>query len=217
MVKSIIILGTGGNCIDILDTINEINLIEKKYRVIGFLDDDKTKWGTNIYDIKVLGGLDSAIKYGHAFFINGIGSPNNFWEKEKIINKTGLGIDRFETIIHPKASVSKFSIIGKGTVILQQVTIASNVKIGNHVIVLANSVINHDDKIEDFVSIASGVCITGGVSLEKSCYIDSGSTIIGNIKIGKNSLVGMGSVVLKDVIAKSIVVGNPAKFLRSIN
>jgi len=216
MIKKIIIFGTGGNCIDILDTINEINLIENRYKVVGFLDDDKSKWGTKLYGIEVLGGLESAIRYIDTFFVNGIGSPNNFWKKESIINKTGINIDRFETIIHPTASISKLSIIGKGAVILQNVTIASNVKIGNHVIILPNSVINHDDRVDDFVSIASGVCVAGGVYLQKSCYIGSGSTIIGNIKIGENSLIGMGSVVLKDVKNSSIVVGNPARFLRNI-
>ena len=45
--KQIIILGTGGNCIDILDTINDINarLSSKKYECIGFLDDNEKKWG----------------------------------------------------------------------------------------------------------------------------------------------------------------------------
>ena len=215
-IKKIIILGTVGNCIDILDAINEINSLHKKYEIIGFLDDDHKKWNIKIYGIEILGGLDSALTYKDTFFVNGIGSPNNFWLKKDIIDKTGLSIDKFETIIHPSATVSKFATIGKGTVILQNVTIASNLTIGNHVIILPNSVINHDDIISDYVSIASGVCIAGGVKIEVGCYIGSGSTIIGNIKIGQNSLVGMGSVVLKDVKINSVVVGNPAKYLREI-
>jgi len=215
-IKKVIILGTGGNCIDILDTINEINLIKKQYKVIGFLDDDKTKWQTKIYGIEVLGGLDIANTFSDTVFVNGIGSPNNFWKKKEIIDKTNLTIDRFETIIHPSASVSKMSNIGNGTVILQNVTISSNTSIGNHVMILPNSVINHDDKIGDYVSIASGVCIAGGVKIENSCYIGSGSTIIGNIHIKEKVLVGMGSVVLKDIKENSVVVGNPARFLRKI-
>lgn len=106
--KNIIILGTCGNCIYILDTINEINFIEPTYNVISFLDDEN-KHGSKLYDIEVIGSLNSALKYKDSYFVNGTGSPNNFWKKEKIISKTNLPIDRFETIIHPIASVSKFS------------------------------------------------------------------------------------------------------------
>jgi len=60
--KKIVILGIGGNCIDILDTINEINRAgnKQKYKCVGFLDDNKNKWNKTIYGIKVLGPLDYA-------------------------------------------------------------------------------------------------------------------------------------------------------------
>jgi len=214
--KKIIILGTGGNCIDILDAINEINRIEKRYHIVGFLDDDSTKWGTKVYGIEVLGGLDSASEFGDAFFVNGIGSPNNFWLKEKIINKTNLPIERFESIYHPSASVSQFATVGRGVVVLKNVSISSNLTIGNHVIILSNSVINHDDRIDDFVSIASSVSIAGNVHVENHCYLGGGSSIMGNITIKQKSFVGMGSVVIRDVETNTVVAGNPAKVIRNL-
>ena len=62
MIK-VIILGTGGNAIDILDTINEINTTSRKmmYQCIDFLDDDKSKLGRAFLGINVLGPLDSAV------------------------------------------------------------------------------------------------------------------------------------------------------------
>jgi len=87
MVKKIIILGTGGNCIDILETINKINKIKKKYKILGFLDDDTDKVGLNFNGIKVLGALSTAKNYKNCYFVNGIGSPNNFWKKKDILKK----------------------------------------------------------------------------------------------------------------------------------
>ena len=152
MTKKIIILGTGGNCIDILDTINDINAISRKpkYQCIGFLDDNENNWGREFYGVKVLGALGSASSYGECSFVNGIGSPFNFWRKKEIISKTQISYDRFETIIHPSASVSSMAYLSDGTVVLQHVTITSNVRIGNHVIILPNSVISHDDVIGDY-------------------------------------------------------------------
>ena len=59
MDKKIIILGTGGNCIDILDTINDINKAESKALLdcVGFLDDDPDRWGMEFCGVSVLGPL----------------------------------------------------------------------------------------------------------------------------------------------------------------
>lgn len=214
--KKIIILGTGGNCIDILDAINEINLLAQTpvYDCIGFLDDTPDNQNKEFYGVKVIGQLTDAAKFTDTFFVNGIGSPLNFWKKGVIINKTGIPFERFETIIHPSAVVSKMSTIGFGTVVLQNVVIASNVKIGNHVIILPNSILSHDDIVGDYTCITGGVCISGGVVIGSSCYIGTNSTIIGNITIGDNSMIGMGSVLLNNVEANSVMIGNPAKLLR---
>lgn len=40
--------------------------------------------------------------------------------------------------------------------------------------------------------------------------------IIGDVKIGDNVIIGGGSVVVKDIPSNTIVVGNPARVLRSI-
>ena len=216
MTQKLIILGTGGNCIDILDTVHDINAIEAHpiFECIGFLDDDPQKWNMKIEGVPVLGPLDSAADYPDCCFVNGIGSPFNFWKKKTIISKTRMPLSRFKTVVHPTATVSKMAQLGDGVVVLQNVTITSNVKIGNHVIILPNSVISHDDVINDYTSIAGGVCISGGVVIGESSYIGTNSAILGNVTIGRDCLVGMGSVVLADVSENSVVVGNPAKFLR---
>jgi sugar O-acyltransferase (sialic acid O-acetyltransferase NeuD family) len=214
--REIIILGTNGNCIDILDTICDINdsVGKTAYTCKGFLDDDEKKWGTALHGVTVLGPLQSAPTYDDRFFVNGIGSPTNFWRKQEIIGKTGLPIERFATIIHPTASVSRLSKIGRGVVIFQHVTITSNVRIGDHVIVLPNTVISHDDVIGDYTCIAGGVCISGGVEIGTSCYLGTNASVIANIKIGDHCLIGMGAVVVRDVSENVVVGGNPARVLR---
>ncbi|MEN8264155.1 MAG: acyltransferase [Nitrospirota bacterium] len=53
--------------------------------------------------------------------------------------------------------------------------------------------------------------------VKQGAAIGSGSTILCNVTIGENSIVGAGSVVTKDVRPNTIVAGNPAGFVRSIN
>lgn len=48
-------------------------------------------------------------------------------------------------------------------------------------------------------------------------YIGANSSVIGNIHIGNNVIIGAGSVVTKDVPDNVVYVGNPARFLKTID
>jgi sugar O-acyltransferase (sialic acid O-acetyltransferase NeuD family) len=214
-IRKVIIFGTGGNCVDILDTLDEINRIRPTFECIGFLDDDTARQGTVVAGRKVLGPLANARAFPDVYFINGIGSTRNFHKKEHIIRSAGIPLERFVSIIHPTASVSRLARIGLGTIIFQNVTVTSHATVGNHVIILPNSVISHDDVIGDYTCIAGGVCISGKVVIEPSCYLGSNCSVIENVRIGRNSLIGMGAVVTRDVGNNSVMVGNPARFIRT--
>ncbi len=51
---------------------------------------------------------------------------------------------------------------------------------------------------------------------KKGTSIGSGATILSNTTVGENAIAGAGSVVPKDVSPTAVVVGDPAKVLRSI-
>lgn len=218
MTKQIILLGTGGNSIDILDTLHDINDARREhvYECAGFLDDDAAKWGQEILGARVLGGLDTAAQYDDCFFVNGIAGVNSFWRKKEIIARAQIPRERFETIIHPTASISRTATLGRGVVIFQNVTVASRVLIGDHVMVLPNTISSHDDVIGAYTSIAGGAAISGNVRVGESCYIGAHVSIKEGVTIGAGSLLGMGSVVLRDVPENTVVVGNPARVLRQV-
>lgn len=51
----------------------------------------------------------------------------------------------------------------------------------------------------------------------KRCFIGARSIIMPGVSVGDNCIVGTGSVVTKDVPAGSIVAGNPARIIRTID
>jgi len=53
--------------------------------------------------------------------------------------------------------------------------------------------------------------------VHKGASIGSNATILCGITIGENALVGAGSVVTKDVPANCVVVGNPAKIIKTFD
>lgn len=215
-IKKIIVIGAGGTARDIIDTINEINDESDNlhYNILGFLDDDKKIVGKKKMGVKILGPIKYKNEYKDCFFINGIGKVDNIFKREEVISKLNLNIDRFETIIHPSSSISRTAKIGKGVLILRNVSVMSRAKIGNHVTIHPNAVVSHDVKLGDYCFVANGACIGGANKIGASCYFGSNSGLREYLSVGEYSIIGMGSVVLKNIPKESVYVGNPAKFLK---
>jgi sugar O-acyltransferase (sialic acid O-acetyltransferase NeuD family) len=211
-----VILGASGTCLDILDTVLELEDagVGPRYHCIGFLDDDPEKQGLEFMGRKVLGPLTSAADYGDAWFVSGIGSPGDYWKKPQIIARAGVPDGRWATLVHPTASVSRTATVRPGSVLLQHVTVGTNVQIGHHVVVLPNTVVSHDARIGDFTCIAGAACISGGVTIGDSCYVGANASVRERVRIGRHALVGMGSAVLHDVPPRTVVVGSPARAIR---
>jgi UDP-2-acetamido-3-amino-2,3-dideoxy-glucuronate N-acetyltransferase len=128
--------------------------------------------------------------------------------------------------------------IGDETKIGAFVEVQKNAKIGKRCKISSHTFICEGVTIEDYVFIGHGVTFIndsypraanpdGSLQTEKDWKVErtlikkgasigSGATILANVTIGENAIVGAGAVVTKDVPAEVIVVGSPARFLRSI-
>jgi sugar O-acyltransferase (sialic acid O-acetyltransferase NeuD family) len=210
--EDVIILGAAGTGGDVLDWLPELAAQGLGYCPRGFLDDDERKWGTEVRNLPVLGPLRSALEYPAAKFVDALGSPSNFARRPDLLS--GIPKDRFLTLVHPRAHLSRTVHVGSGSLVYPHVTVSSGVRIGNHVTILANVVVNHDTVIGDYSIVASAASLSGGVRIGTCCYIGAGSHLIQRAVVGDGSLVGMGSVVIRDVPPRRVVVGNPARVLR---
>src|SRR5437870_3597086 len=157
--QKLAILGAGGTCLDILDVLHDLRTAHYglDFECVGFFDDNAALWGSVIQEVPVLGPLSSARELSDCVFVNGIGSPSSYKHRESLVAGLGIASERFATLIHPTASVSRTARIGRGVVIFQHVTITSNVRIGHQVVVLPNTVVSHDSQIADFTCVAGGV------------------------------------------------------------
>jgi sugar O-acyltransferase (sialic acid O-acetyltransferase NeuD family) len=216
--KDLVILGAGGNCVDILDAVLEINARESEpvFQVRGFLDDNPDALSKGGIGDKVIGSLATASQLKDCVFVNGIGSFRSYWTKPQLIANVGIEPERFVTIVHPQASVSRFARLGRGTVILQNATVNARAEIGNHVMVLPGAIVSHDARVGDYCCLASGACLAGGVQVGPTCYLGANCSINNDVIIEELALIGMGAVVLKNVSARMVVVGNPARVVRQL-
>jgi sugar O-acyltransferase (sialic acid O-acetyltransferase NeuD family) len=217
--EPLIILGTGRGAVELLDLVADVNAASDRPRFacLGFLDDDPARQGTQFEGLPVHGPLRAAAGLGSARFLNAISSLATYWRRDEIIAATGLAPERFATLIHPSAHVSRRAEIGRGVVLFPHVTITVHARVDDGVLILANSVVNHDVAIGAHACLASSVALAGGVRVGRCCYLGQSCSIIAGVEIGERSLVGMGSVVRHDVEPRSVVVGNPARLLRRLD
>ena len=116
--------------------------------------------------------------------------------------------------IQKNATIGKRCKISSHTFICEGVTVEDNVFIG-HGVMFINDIYPRATAANGNLQTEADWKVERTV-IKKGASIGSGATILSNISIGENAIVGAGSVVTKNVPSNSIVAGNPAKFLRSI-
>jgi sugar O-acyltransferase (sialic acid O-acetyltransferase NeuD family) len=213
-VTSLVFLTAGGTALDVLGLIQDVNAMRPTFEMLGFLDDAPHLRGTSLNGLPVLGPLADHAKFADALFVNCLGSPANHWRRGPIVEQLGVAPDRFATIVHPSAVISRSATIDAGAVIYPFAFVGDSVRIGRQVLLMSHTSLNHDAAIGEYSIVASGAIILGKVRVGAHAYIGAGSSLHQGVSVGSRSLVGMGATVLKDVPADTVVVGTPARFLR---
>ena len=189
---------------------------DKNFSLMGFIDNDKNKWGKSFYGYKVLGGIDQVKKLAKkgVVFCNIItGSTSARYETSKeIIRHGGTLIN----LIHPMVNLDMVTL-GQGNYIQDGVIIQAGVTIGDNSSIHIGSLISHQSIIGNSVFISFGVNVSGEVIIEDGVFMGAGSCVLPRLTIGKWSIVGAEAVVLKDVPPYSVVVGNPARIIKHTN
>jgi sugar O-acyltransferase (sialic acid O-acetyltransferase NeuD family) len=119
------------------------------------------------------------------------------------------------TAIHPTSFVAKDAKIGEGSQVLAHSSICVGTVIGRACIINTASSVDHECNIADGVHVGPGANIAGLVKIGPCAMIGTGATILPRITIGEGAIIGAGAVVTKDVPDFTVVIGNPAKILRS--
>lgn len=209
------ILGVGGYCANLIDIMRDINAAGREALApLGFLDDDPEKIGADYHGYQVLGPLSAAARFPDAWFVNGIGSAENAWRKHEIIERTGMPVERFITLVHPSSYVAPSAHIGRGTVVAQGCVIMAGARIGDHVKMLPNATISYGSSVGHYATVSSGAVTLADVKVGRSCYLGANVTIKERTSVGDRCVLGMGAVVIRDVADDCVVVGNPARVLR---
>ncbi len=211
--KDVVIIGAGGHAREILDVIDAVNTEAPIVNMIGYIVDPQYgRTGTVVNDRPILGGFDWLENHLNTSVICGVGAPNL---RKYLVERVQVIGNKFFTIIHPSAKLTKWIQLGEGVVITAGSILTNNIYIGNHVHINIDCTVSHDTIINEFTTLSPGVHICGSVHIQNGCFIGAGVTVIDKISVGAWSIIGAGASIVSDVPANSTVVGVPGKVIKT--
>ena len=215
MCKKIVLIGAGGFGREVAIMIEEINLVKKRFELLGFLDD-----GPNFDENSDINGYPwlgpTSWILDHKDDVVCTCTISNPAIKSRIQRElTDKGV-RFQTIMAVTSGVARSSVIGPGSVLYWNVGVSVNCKVGAGVLLNDGVKLGHDVVIGDFVSVFPGTGISGGTTVGEEASIGGHAFIVPGKKIGDRAHIAAGSIVFSNVRAGTTVLGNPAKRMKEL-
>lgn len=118
------------------------------------------------------------------------------------------------TLIHPAASVSRYAVIGEGTVVFAGAVVNAGACVNQGGILNTGCSVDHDCVLGEAVHISPGARLAGGVQVGNQSWVGIGASVRQLICIGQRAMVGAGSAVVSDIPDGVTVAGVPAKKMR---
>ena len=129
-----------------------------------------------------------------------------------------------QSFVRERARVGAGSVIGRGSAVDNDVLVGARVRVQTDVYLTANSI------VEDDVFVGPGVCTTNdstmgrhdasyaleGARLRRACRVGGGAVLCPGVEVGEEAFVAAGAVVVHDVPARAVVMGVPARVVRSV-
>ncbi len=217
MSKKVIIVGGEGNggviaaCIE--DNRNRYGDLE--WEVAGFVNDfDKEVCGYPV--LGTTKDIPTLLENPDYYFMWGIHLVARNVLTEKMFREAAIPRERFATIIHKTAFIGQGAVIEPGVMVMSNCYVGPGAHIGLCSLIMANCSIGHNTVIDELCHCSVGAIMTGYSKLGLCSDLAVGAILLAYKEVGNYAMLGAGSLGTKDIPAKEIHVGTPAKYMKNI-
>jgi len=212
MVRKLLLLGGGGHCKSIIDSLADCN----DYAGIGIVDKSGSDH-SSILGIPVVGfdeDLEKLKMEGYTDAFVSLGSIGNTSGRRRLFELiVSFGFE-IPNIIDNTAIVSRNSTLGKGLFIGKHAVLNAGSTLEDGVIINSSATIEHDCIIGAFAHVSPGVVLCGNVTIGADTHVGAGCIIRQQVNVGNNVMVGMGSVVINNIAENTMAFGSPCRIVK---
>jgi acetyltransferase-like isoleucine patch superfamily enzyme len=131
-----------------------------------------------------------------------------------------------QSCIRERVAMADDCILGRGSLIENDTTVGAGTRIQAEAYITAYSTLEEDVFIAPCVVTTNDnfmgrtekrKSLMKGPTVRRGARIGGGAILLPGIEVGEEAFVGAGAVVTKDVPARKVVVGSPARVLRDVN
>ena len=209
--KKILLVGGGGHCKSCIDVIEQTG----QYEISGIIDVPE-KLGQITLGYSVIANdddIEMLAREGYYFVIT-MGQIKSAAGRIRLYERLLACNANIETIISPKAYVSKHAEIGKGTVIMHNVVINSDALVGENCILNTGCIVEHDAVIGAHTHLSTNSVVNGGSSIGTGNFVGSGAIISSGVHTVANSVFGASATVVRNIEEAGTYIGSPAKKIK---
>lgn len=216
--RKLIIIGGKGNGTVVASAVEDIIADGRNWEILGFLNDSHRP-GESVDGYPVLGKPEDAESYSKkdCYFFYGLISAKMSVPRVKRLKTLGLPVQKFATLVHPTAHVSRNVQLGYGVGVMPFTYIGQNARLGNHILVHGHCYIARDTILEDYAYLAPRATLGAEAVMEEGAYLGTACSVLERVVVGAWSVVGMGANVLHHVSPYGKVVGNPARMIGTVS
>ena len=129
-----------------------------------------------------------------------------------------------QSYVRERSRIGAGSVIGRGSVVDNDVVVGARVRVQTNVYLTAFTVIEDDVFVgpcamttnDDTMSRHGPDMQLRGATLRRACRVGGAAVLTPGVEIGEEAFVAAGAIVTKNVPARTVVMGTPARFTREV-